>query len=124
MKVYRYTSTDCFKNGESVWITGLDFTPAGRTRYVVKPIQCKIIEVATDYIVVDNTKLPYYAPNRYYLDGPQHNIYNSKLMGINSNVAKTKEEAIKNYNFRIEEEIEDKYERFRTFEISAKGRLL
>ena len=122
MKKYRYTTTDCFKEGDYVWVSGIKFSTSGRTSYCMKPTKVKIISKTSDYIRFDPYELGYSGPNTYYLDSPNNPGYSET--SINSNIAKTKEEAIKNFNDRIEEEIEEKYENFRAFERRAKSRLL
>lgn len=126
MKKYRYITTDGFKVGDYVWVTGIKFSPSGRIKYRQTPIKCKIKKVSQESIEVDNSSLGYYIPNVYYLDNPDDRswAYRGNEYSINSNIANTKEEANENFNQRIIEEIEEKYDSFKSFESRAKYHFL
>ena len=123
MKKYRYTNTDCFKVGEEVWVTGFKLYPSGRVKYSVMPFLCRIREIKDRYITLESTP-SYYCPTNYYLDSPENNGSYYDECSLNKNIAKTKEEAIENYNSRVIQEIENKYKQFRNIEASLKSRLL
>lgn len=124
MKKYRYLNTDCFNVGEEVWVTGVKFLPSGRLRYNIRPIRCKITKKSHDWILVESSNLSYYSPSKYYISTPEKNVYYDDEYSLNLNIAKTREEAIENYNYRLISEIEKKFLSFKRFEERAKSRLL
>lgn len=118
MKKYRYTSTTCFKVGEYVWVTGIKVSPSGKRIYMLKPTQCLIKNVFNDRIEVSGNNLDYRIPRVYYLDLPENNVYyyRGEEWAINSNIAIKKEDAIENYNTRLESIIDSAYLRFKNLE--------
>lgn len=122
MKEYRYLNMDCFKVGEEVWVTGVKFYPSGRLKYCIRPTKREILKKTNNSISVNNICKD--SPSIYYLNTPEtKNSYNEEN-SINFNIAKTREEAIENYNYRFLSEIEQRYSDFKNFEERAKSRLL
>lgn len=122
MEKIKYTTTDCFKVGEMVWVSGIKFHLSGRIKYIIKPTKCEITDIGDDYIKI-SSNAGYYAPRIYYLNIPEKYRRDLEFL-MDYHIAKTKEEAIKNYNLSIEEEIERRYKSFRIFERGAMSRLL
>ena len=112
MNKIRYTSTDCFKEGDIVFVSGIKITSSGSFSYRVPPTRCKITRVNSQSIEVDRNMISYKAPHIYYIE----DNYRNTEYTINSNIGKTKEESIDNYNSRLLEEIEKSFNRFKKIE--------
>lgn len=110
----RYTSTDCFKTGDSVWVIGVSCTAVGNIKYLVRPHKCVITKVEPGYICLMSPTCT--IPDKYNLDpNPELFLHFNADCSLNCNVAKTCEEAIENFNLRIKSIIDEKYEEFDKF---------
>lgn len=114
-----------YKKDDLVWVSLIEFTPAGRIRYNVKPYQAKVtnFDPSAGRISIDSSW--WYIPSTYEFKDimPEVGSYYYKTWA-NIHISDTKEGAIENYNRQLKDEIEKRYSEVRNFELSALSRLL
>lgn len=120
------TSTDNFKVGDYVWISGIGFHSSGRIKYCRRPKRIRIDKVDSNSITVDTD---FQGPYIFFLKNSLPSYltrtdYTSKENMIDYCISKTQIESIDKFNLMIKESINWRYESFKEFESKVLGYLL